>query len=141
MMTHLGEELSVYLDGELKPLEARRVTSHLAGCDHCRDELSELIEIRARLRSLPMMDYVWQPAEGARVIPLRRRPRLLAGAAAAVVAIIVAAATLTAPRDVIALSQGDFSPSFVARQTLDQNSPGRLIPPDVLTGGSAGEDG
>lgn len=141
MMTHLGEELSVYLDGELSPPEARRVTAHLAGCDHCRDEMSDLIDIRARLRSLPMMDYVWQPSEGSQVIELRRRPRLIAGTAAAAVAVIVALATLTAPRDVIALSQGDFSPSYVARQSLDPNSSGRLIPPDVLGGVSSGEDG
>ena len=40
MPHHLDEELSVYLDGELTPLEARKVTSHLAGCDGCRDSLA-----------------------------------------------------------------------------------------------------
>lgn len=132
MMTHLDEELSVYLDGELKPLEARRVTRHLAGCDHCRDELSELIEIRARLRSLPMMDYVWQPNGQVVVVPLRRRPPVLLGAAAAVAAVIVAVATLTASRDVYSLTPGELSAPLVARQSLDANYSGRLIPPDVF---------
>lgn len=142
MITHLGEELSVYLDGELQPAEARKVTAHLAGCDVCRDSLAELIDIRARLRSLPMMDYVWQPSDRATVIPFHRRSgRVMAGAAAAAVAVIVAVATLNAPRDVIALNQGDFSASFVARQTLDQNFTGRLIPPDVLPGSGEGEEG
>jgi len=133
---HLDEELSVYLDGELLADEARKVTAHLAGCDFCRDSLGELIEIRARLRSLQMMDYVWQPSTHARVIPLRRRARVVAGTAAAAVALIVAVAALAAPRDVVALTQGDFSASFVARQTLDENFTGRVIPPDVLSSDS-----
>lgn len=136
MIGHLDEELSVYLDGELLAPEARKVAAHLAGCDFCRDSLGELIEIRARLRSLQMMDYVWQPSTHARVIPLRRRSRVIAGTAAAAVAVIVAAA-LAAPRDVVAFTQGDFSAPYVARQTLDVNYTGRVIPPDVLSGDSA----
>jgi anti-sigma factor RsiW len=141
LILHLGEELSAYLDGELSGVEARKVTSHLAGCDECRDSLGELIDIRARLRSLPMMDYVWTPAERSRVATLRHRSRWVAGAAAAVAAVVVALATLSAPRDVISLNQGDFSASFVARQTLDENATGRLIPTDVLSGPLEGEGG
>jgi anti-sigma factor RsiW len=137
---HLGEELSVYLDGELSQFEARKVTSHLAGCDHCRDYLGELIDIRARLRSVPMMDYVWQPKEAAPIIPIRRRPRVLVGAAAAVATIIVAVATLSAPRGVVALNSGDFAVSYNARRSLDTNFSGRVIPPDILSE-DAGEAG
>ncbi len=141
MIGHLGEELSGYLDGELSPGESRKVTTHMAGCETCRASLAELIDVRARLRSLPMMDYVWQPAEMAPVIPLRRRPRFLVGAAAAAVAIVVAVATVSAPRDVVALRQGDFSAPFIARQSLDSNFTGRLIPSDVLLGSPEGEGG
>lgn len=138
---HLGEELSAYLDGELSGIEARKVTSHLAGCDECRDSLGELIDIRSRLRSLPMMDYAWVPSERSGVTVLRRRSRWIAGAAAAAAAAIVVFATVSAPRDVISLNQGDFSASFSARQTLDENSTGRLIPADVLSGSLLGEGG
>jgi len=133
MKVHLGHELSAYLDGELQAAEARKVAGHLGGCESCRGELNELIEIRARLRSLPMMDYVWQAVERPVVVPLVRRARVIIGTAAAAAAAIIAVATVSAPREVIALSPSDFSPSFVARQTLDQNFTGRLIPPDVLT--------
>jgi hypothetical protein len=88
-----------------------------------------------------MMDYVWEPAERSKERVQRRRSRWIAGAAAAVAAVIVAMATLTAPRGVIALNQGDFNASFVARQTLDENSTGRLIPADVLSGSLEGEGG
>ena len=71
---HLGEVVSGYLDGELTPLERRRAESHLAGCDLCRDELTDMMFVRARLRALPMLELpsqVTSPAPG--VAPIYRR--------------------------------------------------------------------
>ena len=39
------------------------------------------------------------------------------------------------PREVVPLTQGDFSAPFIARQALDSNFTGRLIPSDVLADG------
>ena len=55
-MTHPGDLLSAYLDGELAPEEAAGVDAHLAGCDECRAELNALDGVRSGLRSLPLLE-------------------------------------------------------------------------------------
>lgn len=129
---HLGEGVSAYLDGELGTAERREALAHVAGCEVCRQELEDMMMIRARLRSLPMVEL---PAElGAatpRLRPIYRRPRFVVGAAAAAVAAVLAAATLLAPRDIL-VSVDDFAQTFGARGSLDTNSPVRVIQPADL---------
>ncbi|MGH8925183.1 MAG: anti-sigma factor family protein [Acidimicrobiia bacterium] len=140
MFGHLAEDLSAYLDGELDSHELVRVKSHLSGCDHCRDELASLMEVRAMLRSLPMLELPEQVP--SRMVRLRRKPKLIWGtAAAAVAAVAVVLASFTAPRDVIALTQDDLSAPWLARGSFDPSSTGRLIPPDVLSLRIEGEAG
>jgi anti-sigma factor RsiW len=86
-VTHPGDLLSAYLDGEITPTERIDVDRHLGACEACRDEVRGLAAARAAVRSLPMLE----PAAG--LIPesepaaVRRFPRRrLAWAAAAVVA-------------------------------------------------------
>ena len=55
-MSHPGEALSAYLDGELSREEEAQVTAHLADCDVCRVELAELDEARSVIRSLPILE-------------------------------------------------------------------------------------
>lgn len=141
---HLSEDLSAYLDGELDPTELSRVKGHLPGCEVCRQELSSLMTVRAMLRSLPMLELPTIAGTPAPVIHLRGKPKLIWGtAAAAVAAVVVVMASLGAPRDVIALTQDDFSAPYLARQSFDPSSTGRLIPPDVMSTrlGSQGETG
>jgi len=130
---HLGEGVSAYLDGELPALERHRAEAHLAGCDVCRDELSDMMFVRARLRAIPMLELPLQltvrPAAAKRIY---RRPRVLVGAAAATVATVLAFAAITAPGEVVALSGDDFSISYRARASLDQNQTGRLVPLESL---------
>jgi anti-sigma factor RsiW len=131
---HLNEDLSAYLDGELETSELVRVKGHLSGCDICRDELTSLMDVRARLRSLPMLEQPSTDERTARVARLRRRPKLIWGtAAAAVAALVVALASFASPREVIALTQDDLSAPWLARTSFDPSSAGRLIPPDVLS--------
>ena len=130
---HLGEVVSAYLDGELPPIERRRAESHLAGCDLCREELTDMMFVRARLRAMPMLEL---PADLARkapaVAPIYRRVRVLVGAAAAAVAMVMALAAAASPGDVVALSGDEFSMSYRARGSLDQNQTGRLVPLEGL---------
>lgn len=51
--THLGEQLSAYLDGQLATTEHDFVLSHLEFCTDCRLELHELDAARTAIRSLP----------------------------------------------------------------------------------------
>ena len=54
--THLGEQLSAYLDGQLNTLEHDFVVSHLDFCTDCRLELHELDSARTAIRSLPGLE-------------------------------------------------------------------------------------
>jgi anti-sigma factor RsiW len=54
--THLGEQLSAYLDGQLDTMEHDFVISHLEFCTDCRLELHELDAARTAIRSLPGLD-------------------------------------------------------------------------------------
>ena len=103
-MTHLGDVLSAYLDGEATAAEARTVVEHLAGCDRCRVEMEDIHAARSALRALPTLELpaeVLDAVDGhrvAEVVPLRRRPvRIAAAAAAAILVVFVSLATLFAP--------------------------------------------
>ncbi|HJU52170.1 MAG TPA: zf-HC2 domain-containing protein [Acidimicrobiia bacterium] len=131
---HPAEDLSAYLDGELDSLELLRVKGHISGCDHCREEVAGLMEVRARLRSLPMLELPASEAVHRRGAKVLRKPRLVWGtAAAAVAALAVALASFAAPREVVAITQDDLSAPWLARTSFDPSSAGRLIPPDVLS--------
>ena len=132
LVGHLGEVVSAYLDGELPPLERRRTESHLAGCDLCRDELTDMMFVRARLRALPMLEVPPElTTEAPAVAPIYRRVRVLMGAVAATMAMVLALAAAASP-DVVALSGDAFSMSYRARGSLDQNQTGRLVPLEGL---------
>jgi anti-sigma factor RsiW len=134
---HLGEVVSAYLDGELPPLERRRAESHLAGCDLCRDELTDMMFVRARLRAMPMLELPPEPASKApAAAPIYRRARVLVSAAAAAVAMVLALAAAASPGDVVALSGDEFSITYRARGSLDQNQTGRLVPLEGLMFGN-----
>ena len=130
---HLGEVVSAYLDGELPALERRRAESHLAGCDRCRDDLTDMMFVRARLRALPMLELPPEmTATAPTVAPIYRRAKLLVGAAAAVVTMVLALAAMASPGDVVALSGNEFIMTYGARASLDQNQTGRLVPLENL---------
>lgn len=120
-MTHPEELLSAYLDGETTPAESARVRSHMVDCVHCRRRLYQLNEMRAAVRSLPVLELPAglvpaDPGEDHR----KRRRSVWLGAAAAVAAAVIAVATLaTTPRP-IAVS--DISRQFGARASLDAGS-------------------
>ena len=46
---HVGEQLSGFLDGELTQQERQLVSLHCDECSECRDNLSRLRELRARI--------------------------------------------------------------------------------------------
>jgi len=50
---HLSEQLSAFLDGELKTAEVPVVTDHLLTCIDCRHELADLDKSRIAVRALP----------------------------------------------------------------------------------------
>lgn len=103
-MSHLGELLSAYLDGETAPDESHAVVEHLADCHRCQSEMEDIHAARSALRALPILElpaHVLDAVDGHRideVVPLRRRPvRIAAAAAAAVLVVFVSLATLFAP--------------------------------------------
>lgn len=55
-VTHLGELLSAYLDGELTARELDRVAKHLAHCERCIAEFRDLQSARVTVRLLPLLE-------------------------------------------------------------------------------------
>jgi anti-sigma factor RsiW len=51
----IGELLSAYLDGELRPGELEVVAGHLDGCEPCVAEFRQLKEARTAIRLVPML--------------------------------------------------------------------------------------
>lgn len=51
-MSHLGDRLSAFIDGELDGAERDRASAHLAGCEQCRTEAAELRALKRKLSTL-----------------------------------------------------------------------------------------
>jgi anti-sigma factor RsiW len=130
--THLGDELSALLDGELTADEQAAVASHLATCDECRAELEATRTVRGRLRSAGAVDPPFGFYE--RLTRKRRRWPAVASAAAAVaiaaacVAIVGFAvqpgpATRTPPVDALrAVASGAQNPGGLSLHRAERNA-------------------
>jgi len=55
-MTHPGDLLSAFLDGELTVEERRDITNHLEVCAECRTELEDTRAVRSAVQALPVLD-------------------------------------------------------------------------------------
>ena len=109
-MTHPGELLSAFLDGELDHRERNRVTEHLGTRTSCADELNGLHFARAAVRSLPVLE----------VLHLSRRPPVwVAAAAAAILAFFVGIATILAPPTTLEVRLDQLSDQYGARTSLE----------------------
>lgn len=69
----MQERLSAYLDGDLSPEEMKEVAGHLSGCESCQAVLTELRQVRNKLRSLPEVEV---PADLHSSIMERLRPHM-----------------------------------------------------------------
>ena len=56
-MTHLGDQISALVDGELSGAELDRANAHLAACERCRAEAAELRQLKRDLRALFEVDW------------------------------------------------------------------------------------
>lgn len=142
-MRHLGEGISGYLDGELDASERRQADAHIAGCEVCRQDLEDMAMVRARLRSLPMLELPTDLTRArAKTRPIYRRPRFFVGAAAAAaVAALVAFVTIFPKDAVFALTDDTFAASYRARASLDPTFTGRPMSPAVFVNEQIGSDG
>jgi anti-sigma factor RsiW len=55
-VTHLGEQISALIDGELTGAELDRANAHLAACESCRAEAAEMRQLKSALRALFEVD-------------------------------------------------------------------------------------
>jgi len=125
--------ISAYLDGELSLDERQTLMSHLGGCGRCSREIRELQDIRAAVRSLPVLDLPpGLVAEAdAEIAPVRHNRGVWVGAAAAVVAAIIAVATLFGPNPPT-ITVEDLNSRLGARVSLDPAfGPAKVIIPEV----------
>lgn len=129
-MNHPSELISAYLDGELSDRERADLMRHLAGCGKCSAELEETHEIRAAVRSLPMLELPIGliPEADPVVVPLRSHKGLWAGVAAAVVIVVIAVAALVTP-PATPWSVDDLNSLYGARSSVDPAFPAKVVIP------------
>ncbi|REK09816.1 MAG: hypothetical protein DWQ40_13205 [Actinobacteria bacterium] len=132
-MRHSGSQISAYLDGELTGPELADFLHHLGECGQCSDELLETQEVRAAVRSLPVIEVPagLMPATEAEVLPLHRNRGFWVSTAAAVVILIIAIAALVTPAPAT-ISVDELNSRFAARVSLDPAfGPAKVIIPEV----------
>ena len=132
-MIHPSESISAYLDGELHGKELDGLLEHLSGCGRCSAELGEIQQVRAAVRSLPVLELPEGivPEADAEVVPLHKNRGLWVGAAAAVVALVIAVAALVTPPP-NSVSVDDLSNRFGARVSLDPAfSSAKVVVPEL----------
>ena len=133
-MTHPGELISAYLDGELSRSEIDQLFGHLAGCGRCAVEMQELQAVRSAVRSLPLLEMPLGlvPEADAEVVPLHRNRGFLVGAAAAIVAVVIAVAAMVTP-STAAISVEELNSRYGARASLDPAfGPAKVILPQLM---------
>jgi anti-sigma factor RsiW len=132
-MSHAGEQISAYLDGELARTEIDQLQAHLATCGKCAGELQEMQVVRSAVRSLPLLELPpgLIPEADAEVIPLRRNKGFLVGAAAAVVALVIAIAAIVTP-STPSVALEELNSRYGARASLDPAfGPAKVMVPDL----------
>ena len=132
-MSHGGDQISAYLDGELARPEVDQLFSHISSCGRCAAELQHFQSVRSAVRSLPLLELPpgLVPEVDAELIPLHRNRGFLVGAAAAVVALVIAIAAILAP-STAAISVEELNSRYGARASLDPAfGPAKVVVPYV----------
>ncbi len=128
-MSHSGELLSAYLDGELTKAEELNVVGHLETCTRCQTELGDSHEARAMVRALPILDMPTWVTSGVASspveLPVRRRPLAWAAAAAAAAFVLVVGfATFVATPPAIEITFTEISNTLRLPASQDGLPPG-----------------
>lgn len=132
-MSHPSQQISAYLDGELHGQELADLLEHLSSCGKCSADMEEIHQVRAAVRSLPVLELPEGivPEADRVVVPLRRNRGVWVGAAAAVVALVIAVAAMVTPPPT-AVSVDDLSGRFGARVSLDPAfSSAKVVVPEL----------
>lgn len=132
-MTHAGELISAYLDGELSRSEIDQLFGHVSSCGRCAAELQAVQTVRSAVRSLPLLELPpgLIPEADAQVVPLHRNRGFLVGAAAAIVAIVIAVAALVTPT-AASVSLEELNSRYGARASLDPAfGPAKVVVPYI----------
>ncbi|HET9203403.1 MAG TPA: zf-HC2 domain-containing protein [Acidimicrobiia bacterium] len=132
-MSHAGDLISAYLDGELTRPEIEQLKAHLSSCGRCAAEIQEVQLVRSAVRSLPMLELPagLVPEADAEMVPLRRNKGFWVGAAAAVVALVIAVAALVTPSSP-SIAIDELNSRYGARASLDPAfGPAKVVVPDL----------
>lgn len=66
LSSHVTEELSAYCNGELTPVESRRVAEHVIGCNQCRADLDQIklgVKLAEQVPQFAAPDSLWAAVE------------------------------------------------------------------------------
>lgn len=132
-MSHAGELISAYLDGELTRREIDQLFQHLSGCGRCAAEMEDILSVRSSVRSLPLLELPpgLIPEAESELVPLHSNRGFLVGAAAAAVALIIAIAAIVTPSPA-AISVEELNSRYGAMASLDRAfGPAKTVVPDL----------
>lgn len=132
-MSHAGDLMSAYLDGELNRAEIEQLEAHLSSCGNCAAEIQQMQTVRSAVRSLPMLELPagLVPEADAEVVPLRRNKGFWVGAAAAAVALVITIAALVTPSSP-SIAIDELNSRYGARASLDPAfGPAKVVVPDL----------
>jgi hypothetical protein len=95
---HISDLLAAFADDQLRSTERAAVASHLAGCDACSSELSDIrigMQVASTLALVPAPEFIWTAIE-ARQQQQAARKRTIQYAALAIAASLLVVAGATA---------------------------------------------
>jgi hypothetical protein len=95
--SHIRDQLTAYLDDEMRPGARERADAHLARCGSCREELQQVRGVATMLQDLPLAkapDGLWAVIEAAAGAPRKQAMPVWRYAAAAAVILVIASAVL-----------------------------------------------
>lgn len=119
-VTHVGAELSAYLDAELTTVELPMVMHHIETCSLCREDLHQLDAARTAIRALPRVE----PPELFDVRRIGERPRrhrwqVVTAAAGIAAALVFTFGVATSTPTESPVDLGSFAERHVARASVE----------------------
>lgn len=124
-MTHPGDLLSAYLDGEVTRSERVSIDEHLSRCFTCRCELEGLASARSAVRGLPVLDLPPFVIGVPRPAGVHRTGRVVAWAASAAAAAAIAVGALA--------GGGSAAPAFDLDALVDRHTARVVVDPGIAT--------
>ena len=125
-MSHWGDRLGAYLDGEVDEQTRTLIAEHLTGCGVCRSELADISWARSVVRDLPIIELPPGIVPGVFASWRRRRRAFRPAWAWAASAVTAAALTLG-----LVIAPGQADSTFELGSLVDRHVARVVLDPGI----------